>query len=57
MLAQELLAAAVGFDRGELSRIARGIRLLSFSRRARIAQVLGCTPEGLYAQIKEMAEA
>jgi transcriptional regulator with XRE-family HTH domain len=45
----------VGVDRTELSRIERGIRSLSFSRRARIAQVLGYTPDELYARLKELA--
>ena len=54
-LTQEQLAAAVGVDRGELSRIERGIRPLSFSRRARIAQALGYTPEELYARLQELA--
>lgn len=54
-LTQEQLAAAVGIDRGELSRIERGIRPLSFSRRASIAQALGYTSEELYARLKELA--
>jgi transcriptional regulator with XRE-family HTH domain len=49
--------ASAGIDRAELSRIERGVRPLSFSKRARIAQVLGCTPEELYARLKELANA
>jgi transcriptional regulator with XRE-family HTH domain len=55
-LTQKQLAAAVGVDRGELSRIERGIRPLSFSRRASIARVLGYTPEELYARLQELAK-
>lgn len=54
-LTQEQLATGAGIDRAELSRIERGIRTLSFSKRARIAQVLGCTPEELYARLQELA--
>lgn len=53
-MTQEQLAAAVGVDRAELSRIERGVRPLSFSRRASIAQALGYTPEELYARLKEL---
>jgi transcriptional regulator with XRE-family HTH domain len=56
-LTQEQLAAAVGVDRGELSRIERGLRPLSFARRASIAQALGYTPDELYGQLKELAGA
>ena len=56
-LTQEQLAAAAGIDRGELSRIERGIRPLSPPKMASIAQVLGCTPDELVARIKELADA
>jgi transcriptional regulator with XRE-family HTH domain len=56
-LTQEQLAFAVGIDRGELSRIERGIRPLSSSMLAGIAQVLGCTPDELAARLKELASA
>ena len=54
-MTQEQLAAAVGVDRAELSRIERGIRPLSFSRRTAIAQALGYTPDELYARLRELA--
>ena len=56
-LTQEQLAAAAGIDRGELSRIERGIRPLMPARLASIAQVLGCTPDELTARLRELAEA
>ena len=56
-LTQEQLAAATGLDRSELSRIERGTRHLSFSKRTRIARALGYTPEELYARLKELANA
>ena len=54
-LTQEQLAAAAGIDRGELSRIERGIRPLSARRRASIAPALGCTPDELIERLKELA--
>lgn len=54
-LTQKQVADAVGVDRSEMSRIERGIRRLSFSKRARIAQALGYTPDELYARLKELA--
>lgn len=56
-LTQEQLATAAGIDRGELSRIERGIRPLIPSRLASIAQVLGCTPDELTARLTELAQA
>jgi transcriptional regulator with XRE-family HTH domain len=56
-LTQEQLAASAGIDRGELSRIERGIRPLIPSRLASIARILGCTPDELAARLKELAEA
>lgn len=56
-LTQEQLATAVGIDRGELSRIERGLRPLTPSKLARIAQVLGSTPDELAAQLEELARA
>jgi transcriptional regulator with XRE-family HTH domain len=56
-LTQEQLATSAGIDRAELSRIERGIRALSFSKRARIAQVLGYTSDELIARLKELANA
>jgi len=56
-LTQEQLAAAAGIDRGELSRIERGIRPLTAPRMQNIALVLGCTPEELVARLKELADA
>jgi len=55
-LTQEQLATATGIDRGELSRIERGIRPLSAAKTASIAQILGCTPEELVTRLKELAE-
>jgi len=56
-LTQKQLAAGTGIDRTQLSRIERGVRSLSFSKRARIAQVLGYTPDELIARLKELANA
>ncbi len=56
-LTQEQLAAGTGIDRTHLSRIERGNRPLSFSKRARIAQALGYTPAELIARLKELANA
>ena len=56
-LTQEQLAAAAGIDRGELSRIERGMRPLRSSRLASIARVLGCTPDELLSRLKELADA
>jgi transcriptional regulator with XRE-family HTH domain len=56
-LTQEQLAVSTGIDRGELSRIERGIRPLRPLRLASIAQVLGYTPDELAAQLRELTES
>jgi transcriptional regulator with XRE-family HTH domain len=54
-LTQEQLASGAGIDRGDLSRIERGLLPLTGRRRAGIAQVFECTPEELIARLKELA--
>ena len=56
-LTQEQLAVAAGIERGELSRIERGVRPLSAPKLASIARVFGCTPDELAARLKDLAEA
>ena len=54
-LTQEQLAVAIGMDRGELSRIERGIRPLTPTKLTKIARVLRCSSRELAAQLEELA--